>query len=103
MPVMLADTDATNMVVVPKEARIDRHDRERRSVVWEEPTFGRPREGLVERLWLAARSLSQAATTCANLTLLRIQHIRVANPASPTYSVPLHQTRDRIRWQVFDF
>jgi len=33
----------------------------------------------------------------ANLTLQRIQQIRITNPASPIYSVPRHLARDRIR------
>jgi len=48
--VMLADPMPPTRSRVPKDAGVDWHDRERKSVVWAERTFERPREGLVGRL-----------------------------------------------------
>lgn len=31
---MMVDTDAINMIVVAREASVDRYDRERKSLVW---------------------------------------------------------------------
>lgn len=56
MLVSLADSDVANLIAASEGASVDRHDRERKSVVWGGAAFGRPREGLVERLFMPPTS-----------------------------------------------